>query len=504
MDRTAAGLGHRMAAGQACHRFQDALKDWQDPQYHGKPKAPRKLRTNTANFQSWFHDPSGDLTNPDGTPRIIYRGTYSKLYMEHQAGIHNGQVINFYTPDLSIAKSYAAGSTHRITTYDIVNWETAAKAMQAEGFELQEVQQGGDWGYQAVGVTSDTQGAKGDFYREHELDRFNREYGKIMRPGLYEGYISVKNPLVIDANGVDYLNTHATVKDKNGNDFTATMKNRNWGEWAAQNGYDACIIRNSLDYLSGNTSGRKPGTVIMTFSSTNFKSKYNTGKLGRTNPDIRYHKAGTFALTGEPISQQMQNVISRLAANQDVNAETIMATPEVQWAEAHQMQGESLPWREKPYTDEEIQAIISPERASLHEDIIEKLMGLGSAVIDGDGKTKYTGAVRQEKQLDIVIGPPAAGKSSAMVDPISQKNGSRVLDSDMVKEELPEYSGGLNSGYIHNESRLVWKRMQARTIALGDNAVLPIVGHNFDSVMMDIMKFKNAGYSLSIQRLEVL
>ena len=45
--------------------------------------------------------------------------------------------------------------------------------------------------------------------------------------------------------------------------------------------------------------------------------------------------------------------------------------------------------------------------------------------------------------------------------------------------------------------------MQARTIALGDNAVLPIVGHNFDSVMMDIMKFKNAGYTVSVHYLEL-
>ena len=302
---------------------------------------------------------------------------------------------------------------------------------------------------------------------------------------------------------MDYLNTHATVKDKNGNDFTATMKNRNWGEWAAQNGYDACIIRNSLDYLSGNTSGRKPGTVIMTFSSTNFKSKYNTGKLGRTNPDIRYHKAGIFALTGEPISQQMQNVISRLAANQDVNTETIMATPEGQWAEEHQMQGESLPYRKEPYTPDELASIFTPERASLQADILDTLMSNGSAVIDSKGKVRYTGPVRQEMRLDVVIGPPAAGKSSALVDPVSQRYGGRVLDSDMVKELLPEYSGGLNSGYLHTESRLVWKEMQDEAIAEGDNVVLPIVGHNLQSVLYTIQPYRDAGYSVNVHYLEL-
>ena len=480
-----------------------SLKDWQDSQYHGKPKPLRNLRTNTANFQKWFNDPSGDLTNPDGTPRIIYRGTGSKLYMEHKAGGQSGQVINFYTPDLSIAKSYASGSTHIISTYDIVNWETAAKAMQAEGFKLQEVQQGGQWGYQAVGITAETAGVTGDFYRENELNRFNKEYGGVRRSGLYEGYVSVKNPLVIDGNGAPYTRTHATVKDKNGNDYTATMKNRDWGEWAAKNGYDACIVRNTLDYLYDNHSGRKPGTVIMTFSPTNFKSKYNTGKLGRTNPDIRYNKAGTFALTGEAISQQMQDITKRLAAGQMVDVADIMATPEVQWAEAHQLADSSIPYRKQPYTAEEMAELVSPERASLQQDIQEELMALGSAVVDKDGETPYTGPVKQEKMLDIVIGPPAAGKSSALADPISQLHGSRILDSDMVKERLPEYQGGLNSGYLHNESRYVWTQMQQAAIQAGDNVVLPIVGHDINSVLTTMQRYKDAGYSVQVHYLEL-
>ena len=168
----------------------------------------------------------------------------------------------------------------------------------------------------------------------------------------------------------------------------------------------------------------------MTFSPTSFKSKYNTGKLGKTNPDIRYHKAGSFALTGEPISRQMQDITKRLAAGQMVDVADIMATPEVQWAEAHQLADSSIPYRKQPYTAEEMAELVSPERASLQQDIQEELMALGSAVVDKDGETPYTGPVKQEKMLDIVIGPPAAGKSSALADPISQLHGSRILDSD--------------------------------------------------------------------------
>lgn len=221
------------------------------------------------------------------------------------------------------------------------------------------------------------------------------------------------------------------------------------------------------------------------------------------NIDIRYHKAGSFALTGEPISRQMQDITKRLAAGQEVDVASIMATPEVQWAEANQLKGESIPYRKQPYTQAELAEIITPERASVQDDILDELMSHGSAVLDSDGKVQYTGPVKQEKRLDVVIGPPAAGKSSALVDPISQRYGSRVLDSDMVKELLPEYNGGLNSGYLHNESRHIWREMQAEAIAQDDNVVLPIVGHNLQSVLDAIQPYREAGYIINAHYLEL-
>ncbi len=159
---------------------------------------------------------------------------------------------------------------------------------------------------------------------------------------------------------------------------------------------------------------------------------------------------------------------------------------------------ESVPYREKPYTPEEMAKLVTPERVSLQEDIREELMGLGSAVIDKDGKTSYTGAIKQEKRLDIVIGPPAAGKSSALADWLSQANGSRVLDSDMVKERLPEYEGGLNSGYLHNESRYIWQRMMYEAAENGDNVVLPVVGGSLSSAQKNISLFEDAGYTVNV------
>ncbi len=145
----------------------------------------------------------------------------------------------------------------------------------------------------------------------------------------------------------------------------------------------------------------------------------------------------------------------------------------------------------------------TPCGASGQNDVLDELMDRGSAVLDSKGEVQYTGPVKQEKRLDVVIGPPAAGKSSALVDPISREYGSRVLDSDDVKARLPEFDGGLNSSYLHNESRLVWKKMQARAVALGDNVVLPIVGGKQSSVEKTIQPYLDAGYSINLHYMEL-
>ena len=145
----------------------------------------------------------------------------------------------------------------------------------------------------------------------------------------------------------------------------------------------------------------------------------------------------------------------------------------------------------------------TPCGASGQNDVLDELMDRGSAVLDSKGEVQYTGPVKQEKRLDVVIGPPAAGKSSALVDPISREYGSRVLDSDDVKARLPEFDGGLNSSYLHNESRLVWKKMQARSVALGDNVVLPIVRGKQSSVEKTIQPYLDAGYSINLHYMEL-
>jgi len=73
-------------------------------------------------------------------------------------------------------------------------------------------------------------------------------------------------------------------------------------------------------------------------------------------------------------------------------------------------------------------------------------------------------------------GLSAAGKSSVLVDPLSEYYSSRIIDSDMAKEELDEFDNGLGANAVHRESQDIIKNVLAQSISNGDNIVYPIVG----------------------------
>jgi len=464
------------------------LESWQDKKYHGAVNEPKIISTLSKAFKKWFNDPTLEklLTNPDGTPKIFYRGFgggmgSGTVYMKHESKPHHGNPVNFYTASLKMAKTYAPHGTPLIKTYNITNWETAKAAMENMGGKL--IADNIKQGYQVVWKN----GTKGKFYKENQISEFNAEYGGLKGAGIFQGYISVKKPLVLDAKGSAWTSIHATVLDKNGNAHTMTNTTDSWAHWAWDNGYDSVIIKDVKDNIFGNGNA-EPGLEVITSQSSMFKSIYNTGKFDKNNPDIRYYEPGTFKLTGEPISQKMNDVMNVLSSGGKVDLDELYSIPEVQYAIENQKKGSSLQDFEN-----------DPEREIEQQRVLDELTALGSAegiLVDGKNKVVYTGDVRQERRMDIVIGPPAAGKSSVLVDPLSRMYGSRVVDSDMAKERLPEYEGGLNAGYLHKESSLINGRLLTESMARGDNIVLPIVGWDLDSVRKEIAMYKAAGYDV--------
>ena len=111
-------------------------------------------------------------------------------------------------------------------------------------------------------------------------------------------------------------------------------------------------------------------------------------------------------LTGEPVSEEMQSVLKRLAANESVPEAEIMALKEIK--EANSCISSSKP------------TIELKNRAGIQKGVFDRLQNMGSAVTRSDGAVSFSGEILCERRLDIVIGLPASGKSSALVEPISE------------------------------------------------------------------------------------
>lgn len=218
-------------------------------------------------------------------------------------------------------------------------------------------------------------------------------------------------------------------------------------------------------------SSRAPATARPNPESidTSGKTAYN-----------RTAENATEAVTQKPkASPELQSAIDRLTAGEDVSREEIDRIPEVAAVRA-------LP---KMNTAD----IQTPERQKLRSEVLEQLYQRGSYSSETHD---YTGEIAQERRADIVIGAPAAGKSSVLVDPLSEQHKSRVIDSDDAKKLLPEYDDGKGAGNVHRESSMIRDDLLVRAVENGDNLVWPTVGDKLDKLLRDIQNFRDNGYSV--------
>lgn len=144
--------------------------------------------------------------------------------------------------------------------------------------------------------------------------------------------------------------------------------------------------------------------------------------------------------------------------------------------------------------------IDTPERKLLRNKISMSLLNQGSF---HSATEDYSGEVRNEKRLDIVIGIPAAGKSSSLVNPISDYYKSLIIDSDMAKELLPEYDGGLGADRVHIESKNIVLNTYLRAIEKEMNIVVAIVGRSLSSIEKYRNFAKSYGYSCHLHLNEI-
>lgn len=110
--------------------------------------------------------------------------------------------------------------------------------------------------------------------------------------------------------------------------------------------------------------------------------------------------------------------------------------------------------------------------------------------------------VARDRELTIVLGPPAAGKST-IANELAVANRSAILDSDEIKKALPEYEGGVGAAAVHEESSELAKALQSLMIERGTNIVLPKVGHTASSIRKVISLYKEQGYKVRLVNMDV-
>ena len=179
-------------------------------------------------------------------------------------------------------------------------------------------------------------------------------------------------------------------------------------------------------------------------------------------------------LTGLPVSDEMMDIINMLVKGEYVDIDRIENTVEMKTAYSH--------------INHSIPTIDISGREAEQIKHIADMLKFGSAAVDNEGKTVYTGIVDKSSRLDLVIGLPASGKSSAIVDTISSEFHSRIIDNDEAKKMIPEFNDGWGADVVHKESQLIADEVFDRAINRGENIVLPKVGSDAQKLLKNYIK----------------
>lgn len=147
--------------------------------------------------------------------------------------------------------------------------------------------------------------------------------------------------------------------------------------------------------------------------------------------------------------------------------------------------------------------IRTPEREADRLKWEQQFLRMGSARKNTEGTYVFDGEIARNKQLDIILGLPAAGKSTRIANPLSAEKKAFIFDSDEVKQLIPEFKeNGAAANAVHKESQLIQQRAMdvfTKGARKGDNIVLPIIGDDADSVYRKYVRdFKAAGYDITV------
>lgn len=179
-------------------------------------------------------------------------------------------------------------------------------------------------------------------------------------------------------------------------------------------------------------------------------------------------------------SRGLQAILDRLNRGHSVPMDVINQASEIKLAESRSKRPPTDPW--------------DYSRADIQQNACDAVLSLGSYTgEDNNGKPVYAGIVKAGHEYHLMFGLPASGKST-IADKLSQAAQARIMDSDYVKEQIPEFDGGWGAAAVHKESKRIMDLAMAGVTKTGANIIVPRIGTPPDE-MIDLLKQARAdGY----------
>lgn len=135
-------------------------------------------------------------------------------------------------------------------------------------------------------------------------------------------------------------------------------------------------------------------------------------------------------------------------------------------------------------------------------DTTVKGLDKGLAALTQKAEGYAGGHLKQERKAFVVIGPPAAGKST-ISEKLAAATGSSIVDPDDAKAVLPEFKGGIGANAVHEESGALADMVQADQVKKGNNIVFPKVGHDPEKIRRFTKALKSMGYEVNLVSMNV-
>lgn len=269
-------------------------------------QSPTPDITSTAEFERWFGD--SKVVDENGRPLVVYHGTL--------------QEFDAFDPSARSGRSFA-----RSGLYFTDNPEIAASYAKGDR-EAEQILKDRDEAQAAVYEAEDGEAQRAAYARVRDLDaRFRARVDEIRKEGGPSGaqilpvYLSLQNPMVVDAEGRGFRNinggNHNTGRlanplfeeDRSGKarpdtppfipDPRGKVENRdiNWYvDEAKRLGHDGLIVKNVVDVGSADAYGavRDAGgsTTFVAFESSQVKSVNNRGTFDPNDPRILMQEWG--------------------------------------------------------------------------------------------------------------------------------------------------------------------------------------------------------------------